>query len=65
MAQVLCQYNFDVNIACFLKEGEWNRYTINAFNVPFDLTACTPFSGMHAPVTERKNSDKKKKVKQI
>ncbi len=54
----MCQYYFGVNIAYFLQEGEWNRRNINTFKVPFDLTACTPFTWVHAPDAERKNSNK-------
>jgi hypothetical protein len=62
MAYVLCQYyHFGVDIAHFLQKGEWNWYNINSFNVPFDSTASTFFTWVHTPVSERKNSNKKKK----
>jgi hypothetical protein len=41
----LYQYYFDLNIAYILQAGEWNRNIINAFDVPFDSTASTPFTG--------------------
>jgi hypothetical protein len=47
---------------CILStKGEWNQCNINAFNVLFDSTASTPFTWIHTPVAERKNSDKRKK----
>ncbi len=58
IACVVCQYYFGVDIAYFLQEGEWNWCYINTFKVPFDLTACTPFTWVHSPDAERKNPNK-------
>ena len=60
----MCRFYFGVNIAYFLQEGEWNRYNIKAFNVTFDSTASIPFTWVHDPVAERKNSKDKKKKSQ-